>query len=382
MDNNNNSENNRIMYKIWGICFVCLIVSLAVIHFVTKDKDYSYSEKSKLTTRNNIVNSIKYNDNIVDVVEEYFSDQFPGRDNVVRWKASFDRLMGKIRFQDVYICDNGYMIQDFEKPDKNNIDEMCERINGFADKYQKSNVYMMLVPNAISVYKEYLPEYVSVNDQNAFIDEVYKRLTGIQCMDIRPLFNEKRSEIQLYYYTDHHWTTDAAYIAYGLLADKMNFDRKTGLNSGIVCNNFIGTLASKSGYSPKARDSIKVYFDSENDVYYTVNYEDEQILEGTCYKTEKLSGDNPYEVFFGGNHSSIEINSSADTDRTLLVFKDSYANCVIPFLIGHYSKIKIIDPRYYSEDIDIVMKMNDYSDVLFLYNVNTFSQDTSLKMII
>ena len=72
------------------------------------------------------------------------------------------------------------------------------------------------------------------------------------------------------------------------------------------------------------------------------------------------------------------ISTSADTDDTLLLLKDSYANCMIPMLTPFFSKIVIIDPRYFSDSLDGIMKEYSFTHVLFLYNLNTFLADTSL----
>jgi hypothetical protein len=38
----------------------------------------------------------------------------------------------------------------------------------------------------------------------------------------------------------------------------------------------------------------------------------------------------------------------------------------------------MIDPRYYEDDINQLIDTNGITDVLFLYNVNTFEEDHSL----
>ena len=68
-----------------------------------------------------------------------------------------------------------------------------------------------------------------------------------------------------------------------------------------------------------------------------------------------------------------------DSQKHLLVFKDSYANAFIPFLVPYYRTITIVDPRYYFDDIESVVTNECISDVLYLYNANTFVQDTSLS---
>ena len=64
--------------------------------------------------------------------------------------------------------------------------------------------------------------------------------------------------------------------------------------------------------------------------------------------------------------------------RRLLVLKDSYANCFLPFLAPYYREIVVVDPRYYYDDLAMLVETEEITDVLYLYNANTFFQDTSL----
>ena len=70
------------------------------------------------------------------------------------------------------------------------------------------------------------------------------------------------------------------------------------------------------------------------------------------YDFSALAGSDQYAFFFGGNEPLITVQTDAATDDTLLVFKDSYANCFLPFLADSYKKITVVDPRYYSDTLD------------------------------
>ena len=97
----------------------------------------------------------------------------------------------------------------------------------------------------------------------------------------------------------------------------------------------------------------------------------------------KLKEKDKYQVFFGGNYGVVSIeNNEANNDKNLLIIKDSYANSFVPFLTSHFSKIILVDPRYYYEDIDELMKNENVDEVLYLYNANTFFSDTSLAPVL
>ena len=42
----------------------------------------------------------------------------------------------------------------------------------------------------------------------------------------------------------------------------------------------------------------------------------------------------------------------------------------------------MVDPRYYYDTMDDIVSLYEINEVLFLYNANTFFQDTSLKMVL
>ena len=69
----------------------------------------------------------------------------------------------------------------------------------------------------------------------------------------------------------------------------------------------------------------------------------------------------------------------AGTGKKLLVFKDSYANSFVPFLIPYYSEIFMVDPRYYTDDVYSLISENGIDQILFLYNANTFAEDSSIE---
>ena len=91
-----------------------------------------------------------------------------------------------------------------------------------------------------------------------------------------------------------------------------------------------------------------------------------------------MEGKDKYQVFFGGNHAMVDITTTNDKGRKLLIFKDSYANCFVPFLIPYYTEVVMIDPRYYYDNIQTMVANKGITDVLFLYNMDTFLSDNSL----
>ena len=103
------------------------------------------------------------------------------------------------------------------------------------------------------------------------------------------------------------------------------------------------------------------------DVKYLVSDSDDQEQRPTAYDKKALKEKDKYQVFFGGNHAQVDITTTNDTTKRLLIFKDSYANCFVPFLIP-----------YYNDNVETLISGKHITDVLFLYNMDTFLTDTSI----
>ena len=144
-----------------------------------------------------------------------------------------------------------------------------------------------------------------------------------------------------------------------------------------------GVVVAAAGAAEAAeeKDEIDVFLPTGDQALSSVvNYVDEQKKSASFYDTEKLEPRDKYALFFGGNHAQIKISTPTETDNTLLVLKDSYANSFIPFLAQHYRKIIMIDPRYYFGDLEQLMQAENVQEILYLYIANTFFTDTSLEL--
>lgn len=371
--------------EISGISFGAGILLCAGLALILPDHAYSVQEKRNLAQLPPISPGAIADGSFMNDMEEYAADQFPGRNVWMMVKTSLDRALGQNESQGIFLCSEGYLMEAFEQPDADNQMETINSIADFSKTYVSSNMYLLLVPNAVSVYEELLPDYAPTEDQNSYMDTFFDALSScMTCIDVRAAFQEAKEATPLYYRTDHHWTTQGAWLAYQCAANVMNLTDEMRYTDSVICNDFSGSLASASGFIPKQKDSIRVFLpdESRETVFYTVTYEQEMEKAASCYQTACLDSDDPYQVFFGGNHAVMTIDTSLDSERSLLILKDSYANCFIPFLINEYRTITVIDPRYYYDNIDILMKTNAYTDVLFLYNVNTLAADTNLKTVL
>lgn len=185
--------------------------------------------------------------------------------------------------------------------------------------------------------------------------------------------------MNIYYKTDHHWTTEGAYIAYKEMCTQLGIEYKEieEYNIRPLTDDFYGSLYYKLGAGIGKSDIINIYIPKDEEKI-VVNYLDEEKKTASLYNSESLNGKDKYEVFTGGNHGLIHIKTMSESNKKLIVFKDSYANCFIPFLTSHYTEILVVDPRYYNGEVESLIDEYEITDTLLLYNVNTFNDDKSI----
>ena len=251
-----------------------------------------------------------------------------------------------------------------------------EAINAFAARHTDLRLNMAVIPNAACILADKLPKNAPVRDQSADLTALAGSLQGISFLDVSAALSAHTDE-QLYYRTDHHWTSLGARYAFEAMAAQLGIPQPVqNYDTYTVSTTFEGTLASRSG-SHAAYDTVELYV-PQTDVEYYVSYGDAAETSATIYDRSALDQKDKYTVFFGGNYPRVDVYTTAETGKTLLLFKDSYANCLMQFLYPYYDHIILIDPRYYYDNVESVISREQVTDVLFLYNANTYFEDTSL----
>ncbi len=376
-------RSNKPFFKYTGIFFFSIIILIFLLNLILPDRSFSDKENRVLSSfpAPNVRQMLEGREEAK--YETYVNDQFLFRDAWITMKAGVDRLLGKVESNGVWLCSDGYLMEGFQAPSDDRLDEMISSIEDFAERHSDLRQTMLIVPNAVNIMSFRLPAGAQTDDQNIYMDRLKSSVKehGITYIDIRDMLSSHSNE-RLYYHTDHHWTTLAAYYTYLASAEQMDLDTSILTYDQLpVSRSFQGTLSAKSGFRSGEEEEMYVFL-PRNDTApeYVVNYVTDRVKSASYYKTERLETRDKYAMFFDGNHAEVKISTPSAEDRTLLIFKDSYANCFVPFLAPHYRNIIMIDPRYYYGRIDDVIAAENVSEILYLYNANTFFSDTSLPL--
>lgn len=357
-----------------AIFLLLCLLAFALVNALARDREYSPAENRKLAQLPKFSLSALTDGSYFAAWEDYLADQFVGRDTWITLNLQASRLLGAKEAGGVYLCADDYLMEPPAAPDEEALKRNLDAINAFAARHENLQLCMSVVPNAACVMAEKLPANAPVRDQRQDIQDIAARVQGVSFLNVTDALAQHADEA-IYYRTDHHWTSLGAYYAFSDMAAGLGIEQPSEEYDVFpVTDSFEGTLASKSGCHA-VTDVIELYV-PKTDIEYYVTVDGKRTA--TMYDREKLEEKDQYAVFLGGNDARVDITTTAETGRTLLIFKDSYANCFLQFLLPYYDRIILLDARYYYGDADSVISREGVTDVLFLYNANTFLTDRVL----
>ncbi len=304
----------------------------------------------------------------IEDLENYMTDHFPLRDIFLTINSNILLFFNQKEINDVYIGDDNYLF--LQDKGQGKTDDLINVLNKF-DLLYNGQIQLMLVPSSGLINQDKLPEYITYQEQDNRMNLIYESVT-IDTIDIRDSLIEGNKTHQMYYKLDHHYTTYGAYYSY-LEYCKYNGIEASPLTLDKISSNFKGTLYSKTNLYHYPSDDI-YYYPLTKEV--TVNYNNEEI--NTLYFKEHLDTKDQYSYFLDGNHPLMTIETDNANKEEILIIKDSYANSFVPFLTEHYSKIHLIDLRFYNLDVTEYLKENNISNVLILYGINDLDDDPGI----
>ena len=307
---------------------------------------------------------------------EYTKDQFIFRDGWIDLKSRAEAMLLKTENNGIWFGKDNYLFPKFlavgERFEKNldAVERMAQRHPG--------KVSVMIAPSSSLVLSEKLPWQAPVADEDIYHDSIVERLSGQAAVyDLRKTLRAHGDEY-IFYRTDHHWTSEGAYLAYEQFAGSKGlplFDRSAADAKKV--ENFYGTSYSKARNYDVVPDTI-TYYDLPNQLtVYTANADGSESGEtGPLYNTADFETRDKYKAFLRGNngYSVLEGNGTG----SILIIKDSYANAFIPYLVEDYASIGIVDFRYLNKKVDSLIERGGYDEILVLFSFQGFMDDMTL----
>lgn len=366
------------------IAFFVIIFGLTAGSLGSEKKEYSETEKRELQQMPKVRWRSVRKGKFQKKYEKYLADQFPGRDSWVRLQTDVSRVVGKTESNGVYFGKDGYLLEHYGTSDFEN--EQSEKNEQALVKFvkkmsKKRNISVMLVPTKTWIMQEKLPAFAPTYDEQQMYDCMKAQLGDLADTVLVPVADElqKHTDEQIYYRTDHHWTTLGAWYGYEAYVRAAGGDLEQAQKKRdfhCVSTQFYGSTYAKVNQAPRA-DEIEKY---EPQQPLTVVYNMGEKTTDTLYDTSFLDTQDQYSYFTGGNQPVIEVTGGTANGRTLLVIKDSFGNSMIPFLAEDYEKVVMVDLRQLNVKCKDLVNMFDPTDVLVLYNTAQFAGDRDFAM--
>ncbi len=371
-------EQNRSR-RILSTIIIVILAGFFLVNLVKRDTVFSSAEDRALMQRPKFTWQSFSNGTFAEQFENYETDQFVARSAFRQVDVAFSRVGGAREKNGVILGKKHQLMEDIASPNRVTLSEEIDGINNYALNYPDVSTHIMLVPDAAEILSRRLPMFSTVTDQSKLFLSVSAQLDeSIIWMDAESALKNSTDE-KIYYQTDSLWTTEGAYQVFLYTASDLQITNAYEVTYDSYCASctFRGSLARTSGFMPAKNEEIDIYLPEEK-TSYLVTYTEEEETVASLYSSEALDTYDQYDVFLGGDHALIEIDTGAENNRTLLVVKDSFANCYIPFLIPYFSRIIVADPAYYDGSIDDLTSIYSVTDTLFLYGGNSFFTDDNL----
>lgn len=357
----------------------CLALSgMMLVNFAKADNSFSPTENRDLAQSPELSSEAVWDGSYMSDFETYLNDQFIFRDQWVALKAVMERLIGKTENNSVYFAEGGTLIKEVVAPGEELMLKNAGYLNTLAEKIEVP-LSVGMIPSAAEVWKDRLPSYAPTADETSIIHNFYDALTdNINKIPLLEQLQYHKDE-DIYYRTDHHWTSLGAYYGYESVVHSMGLAPASlqSYSPTLVSDSFFGTIYSSSGVRWVQPDSIYTYVQESEDIKVTSNFTGIPV-EGALYVPSYLNEKDKYSFFLGGVQPLCIIETENTDAPSILVVRDSYSDSLAPFLTENFSEIHLLDLRFYHASVSGYVQSNNIDQVLVLYSLGNFVSDNNL----
>lgn len=370
---------NKITNIITTVLFILIIFGFAVLGFATPDLEKSVSENRNLAKFPKISIATllsKGEDNAMTGFENYVSDHFPFRDSFRELKAWIAYNIYGQKVNNGYFLSEGHACKSEDKINENSMDHFADALGNVYNRYFKNreNVFYSVVPDKSYFLSE--KSGVPSMDYDKFFSMLRDKLPNrMKYIDITDTLS-----IEDYYYTDIHWSADKLEKTVRKIAKEMGFEDRLGFDYKVnkLTDSFGGVYFNQAGLNLSPEAIYYIYSPLFDDLKVTVDGEQVNGIYNQKYK-EDING--YYTYFLYGSKGNIQIeNPNAETDRELVLIRDSFGSSLTPWFIEGYSKITVLDIRYsFPAMLGDYVGNDDNTDVLFLYSTSIINDSSAIK---
>lgn len=243
----------------------------------------------------------------------------------------------------------------------------------YANTGDKVNMYVLDAPVAGSIMLgDDVRAEIGSSDESAAIDYIYEKLDpGIHTLQVCDILREHNSEY-IYFHTDHHWTQLGSYYAYRVFCEEKGWtphELSEFETMTFAENRFLGSFYTSSNKSPQLAanpDTVHAWVPNGTRDMHMVLADGSEMDLHIILDTYEFSDNSTYMIFAGADRPFAHAHNETITDGSaVMVVKDSYGNCFIPWLIDHYEDVYWVDFRYTHNTVSQMVEDYGIQDVIW-----------------
>ncbi len=367
--------NNKKIRMIGAGAVAALWLVLAAGAWFAPSKEISEAERRPLAQFPAVSADRLLNGKFMADFGDYSLDQFPLRDTFRRIKSLFHQyVLGHRDNNDIYLAQGHAVKQEYPLQEES-VAHALDRFNHVWEKYladSGASVYMAIVPDK----GYYLAEGSGhlAMDYEAMFSAIREGMPWAEHIDLTEALGPED-----YYRTDTHWRQESLLPAAQMICGALGVSAPDAPEFTVTPleRPFYGVYYGQAAL-PMEPDTMYLLENSLLDECRLYDYESGKYTD--IYNMEKLDSRDLYDVFLSGSRSLLTIeNPNAETDRELVIFRDSFGSSLAPLLVQDYARVTLVDIRYIQ--IDMLSRFLEFNgqDVLFLYSTLVLNNSATIK---
>ena len=373
-----------------GALLLILPVSLIILitlclAFILPDKAYSDTEYRSLAQRPDFSSW----ESVPSLFEDYFTDQFPARGQLVRAYTELQLLQNKTYVRDLYVSEDGWLIPRDYLLSHWDMEQAARCVNELAAASPDKALYFLCVPQKSYLFGYKLPYEGMTHHENlpvftAALDSGVRLVNAADAMDAMPPAVKET----LFYRTDFHWNARGAFEAYKLLLDEMIHTgdlpghaaaRPEDYPETVTGQRYLGDLNRRMSYRFDAEETIQAAYKDALPVVFSL-WQDggwQEVPANSIYNTGADAPETTYNDAYTDNLGRYKMTSPLSaTGQKLLVIKDSMQNPTSSLFPAVFRETEVIDPRFLTDiTVKEIAAASDADLVVIFYNSSNITGD-------
>ena len=296
-----------------------------------------------------------------DVNETNFIVNMAGKESLINLNGVVRAVLNQHEMNDVVKLNNGYLTQTIPMVDIEVLAQEAETLGELQDKLEAQDIQLLYVATGctVSKYDPQLP--IGVEDySNQNVDNFLEKLEeqNVHYIDMREeIYMDGLDHYELFYKTDHHWTTEGGFYAYTKIVNEIEDMLDTQVSEEVKSlenyeittyeNWHLGTRGKRVGAAYAGVDDFTLILPKfENYVYNTGTTEEgslqDIVINVKALEERNLQEDYVYDQVLGAS-LGFYANPNASSDKNVLIICDSMGKAVNPYMILSFQKVGYID---------------------------------------